>query len=137
MFHNLMMGFVVTLQLLACGFDKIYQMSILSCLYPNMRNYEFYKCRRCGFHLSTQVQMLGASQLLFFCFFQFCEVRVWQNWLKKRKFSEKCRFVQNLLGNYFLGYKNLEKNKQKKKLHRMKMNKESVKVIIWWLYFFM
>jgi hypothetical protein len=33
MFHNFMMGFVVTLHLLACSFNKGYEMFILSCLY--------------------------------------------------------------------------------------------------------
>jgi hypothetical protein len=112
------MGFVVTLHLLACGFDKIYQMSILSCLYPNMRNYEFYKCRRCGFHSSTQVQMLGASQVVVVVCFspQFCEVKVWQNWLKNRKSSQNCRFVQSFLENNCLGYENLQKRKKEKKV---------------------
>jgi len=65
MLHNFMMGFVVTLHLFACDFEKIYQIFILSCLYPNMRIYEFSKCRICGFHSSTQVQMLGASHVFF------------------------------------------------------------------------
>ncbi len=36
MFHNVMMGFVATLHLLGCGFDKGHQMFILFCLHPRL-----------------------------------------------------------------------------------------------------
>jgi hypothetical protein len=67
--------------------------------------------------------------------FQFCEVKVWQNWLENSKFSQNCTGKTNLskffLENNFLCYKILQKRKRKrKKFRKMEMNKESVKVII-------
>jgi hypothetical protein len=52
-------------------------------------------------------------------FFQFCEVKVWQNWLKNNKFSQNCigktHLSKSFLENNFLGYKNLQKKKKKEK----------------------
>jgi hypothetical protein len=53
-----------------------------------------------------------------FCF-QFCEVKVWQNWLENSKFSQNCTGKTDLskffLENNFLCYKNLQKKKEKEK----------------------
>jgi len=65
------------------------------------------------------MQMLGASQVFNFLFFQFCEVKVWQNWLKNSKFSQNCTGKTDLskffLENDFLCYKNLQKKEKKRK----------------------
>jgi len=116
MLHNFMMSFVVTLHLFVCNFE--YQIFILSCLYPDMRIYEFYKCRRCGFHSSTQVQMLGASKVFIFLFFI---IFLWGKSLaklaeKNSKFSQNCTGKTDLfkffIENNFLYYKDLQKKKK-------------------------